>query len=76
MTRYGDDDTFPEDDPEPVNYYCADCGLGFYRSPLDTYRCFCGPCAEKRDAWTTAQELKTMAKAVLQTDLMKIKDIA
>lgn len=67
-----------EDDPHAfdlLNAICADCGERWYRSEHD--RCvWCGPCAQRRDAWATAQEIRSMAKAVLKVDLMKVRDIA
>lgn len=75
MSRYGEDDTYPEDQADPTNSECPDCGGAFWRAEMD--RCvFCGPCAQQRDAWATAQELKTMAKAILNADLTKVRDIA
>ena len=74
MSRYTDDATYPED-AEPTNTDCADCGTPFWRSEYDACP-WCGPCAQRRDAWATECELKRMAKAVLTTDLTTIKEIA
>lgn len=74
MSRYGDDATYAEDG-EPTNAECSDCGLGFWRSEFDSCP-WCGPCAQRRDDWATAQDLKRMAKAVLAVDLTNVKDVA
>jgi hypothetical protein len=74
VSRYGDDTTYPED-ADPTNCDCADCGVAFWKSEWDSCP-WCGPCAQRRDEWATAQDLKRMAKAVLTTDLTTIKEIA
>jgi hypothetical protein len=60
---------------EPDGAICSDCGESFYRSEFDSC-VWCGPCAQRRDDWITAQEIKRMAKAVWNADLTKVKDIA
>lgn len=62
-------------DGDPVNAECADCGLGWWKGEHDSC-VWCGPCAQRRDDWATAQEIKRMAKAVLTVDLMHVKDVA
>lgn len=76
MTRYGDDSTYHEDqDAQLPNAICSDCGADYSRDELDATP-WCDACSNKRDAWATAQDLKRMAKAVLATDLTKVRDIA
>jgi len=76
MSRYGDDDTPAYDTDEiHANAVCSDCGVAYSRGELDSTP-FCDACSDKRDAWATAQELRTIAKAVLATDLTTIKDVA
>jgi len=58
-----------------ANAECHDCGQPWYRSEFDSC-VWCGPCAQRRDEWATAMELKRMAKAVLAVDLTKIKGVA
>lgn len=76
MSRYD-----PRDEPanyldgDDCNAACSDCGSGFWRSEYDACP-FCGPCAQSRDDWATAQEIKRMAKAVLSVDLTKVRDVA
>jgi hypothetical protein len=74
MNRFGDDDTDAYDS-DPTNAECHDCGAAWYRSEFDAC-VWCGPCADRRDRWATAQEMRSMAKAVLAVDLMKVKDVA
>jgi hypothetical protein len=74
--RYGDDDTTADDDDSiQPNAVCSDCGVSYSRAELDSTP-FCDACSDKRDAWATAQELRTIAKAVLKVDLTKTKDVA
>lgn len=74
MSRFGEE---PADDldGEPTNAACADCGAWWYRSEFD--RCvWCGDCADLRDRWATAQEMRSILKAVLAVDLSKVRDVA
>lgn len=75
MSRWGID---PPDDgayDDPTNADCADCGTGFWKGEYDSC-VWCGPCAQRRDDWATAQEIRHMAKAMLRVDLSKVKDVA
>jgi hypothetical protein len=72
--RYGDED-LDALDGDATNADCADCGTSYFRSGHD--RCvWCGPCAQRRDAWVTAFELRRMAKAVLSIDLSTVREVA
>lgn len=53
---------------------CADCGLPFHRGSYAM--AWCEGCSNRRDHWASVEEIKTMAKAVLQVDLSTVKDIA
>jgi hypothetical protein len=48
---------------------CADCGQA-------TDSSLCEECRDRRDAHTDALELRMMVKAVLRSDLTKVKDVA
>jgi hypothetical protein len=74
VSRYGADDTYPED-ADPTNAACPDCGVDFWRGEFDTC-VWCGPCAQRRDAWASVQEIRSLATAVLKSDPTKLKDIA
>jgi hypothetical protein len=76
MSRYDQPDE-PADylDGDPVNAECSDCGVGFWREPLDGC-VWCGECADRRDRWATAQDVRLMLKAVLAVDLSKVRDVA
>jgi len=75
MSRYGDEDADALDVGLPMNATCADCGIDYSRAELDSTP-WCDACSDRRDRWATAQELRTMAKAVLRADLMTTKDVA
>jgi len=76
VSRFGlDDDDREYDAPLPPNATCADCGIDYAKGEHDR-SVWCDPCSDRRDRWATAQELRTMAKAVLAVDLMKTKDVA
>jgi hypothetical protein len=75
MSRYGDEPDDALDVEDLRNAVCADCGLSYARAELDSTP-WCDECSDRRDRWATAQELRTMAKAVLKADLTKTKDVA
>lgn len=57
------------------NAECHDCGQPYARGEFDR-TVWCDPCSDRRDRWATAQEVRQMLKAVLSTDLSKVKDVA
>ena len=64
--------------PQP-NASCADCGAAFVKGREDIGS-LCDACCDARDAHTSALEaihgIQRIAKAVLATDLSKVKDVA
>lgn len=48
---------------------CVDCGQACEGG-------LCEECCDQRDAHTDALELRLMVKAVLRSDLTKVKDVA
>lgn len=56
-----------------VTAVCMDCG-GDFVSDQTTQRC--EPCWERREAHTTALEIRFMLKAVLRSDLTQIREVA
>lgn len=59
----------------PTNATCHDCGVDYSRGDHDR-TVWCDECSDKRDRWTSAQEIRSMAKAILKVDLMKVTDVA
>ena len=57
------------------NASCSDCGVEYSKAIADQTTT-CDRCSDRRDAWVTAQEIRTMAKAVLRIDLTNVKDVA
>lgn len=75
MSRFGEEPADYLDGDVRPNAECHDCGAGWYRSEFD--RCvFCADCADLRDRWATAQEMRSILKAVLAVDLSKVLDVA
>ncbi len=74
MSRFTDDP--PDDDADAVrpNAVCADCGVEYAKAEHDRTP-FCDDCSDRRDAYTSALEVRLMAKAVLRSD-RPIKDVA
>jgi len=69
-----------EPDPDayearPTNASCHDCGVDYSRGEHDR-SVWCDECSDRRDRWTTAEEIRTMAKAFLKVDLTTVKDVA
>jgi hypothetical protein len=62
-------------DDVPFNASCTDCGIDYSKLEGDPGS-WCDGCSDRRDEWTSAQEIRVMAKAVLSADLSKIKDVA
>lgn len=57
---------------------CRDCGLEYLSAP-DQIGTLCEECCADRDAHTDALEVRLMVKmvkAVLRSDLSKVKDVA
>ncbi len=54
---------------------CHDCGVPYARAEYDR-TVWCDDCSNRRDRWADAQEIRTMAKAVLSVDLSTVKDVA
>jgi len=74
MSRYGDEDADALDG-EACNAECADCGVAYSKAEHDRTP-WCDGCSDRRDRWATAQEMRSMARAVLAVDLSKVKDVA
>lgn len=78
MSRYNSDvDAYAwlNGDELPANATCQDCQASYSKAEDDPSGC-CDSCSDKRDRWATALEIKLMAKAVLRTDLTRVKDVA
>ncbi len=69
------DDRYADWPDQPFNATCADCGVDYSRAEMDRTP-FCDTCSNRRDQWASAQDVRTMAKAVLAIDPLKIRDIA
>jgi len=75
MSRYGDEDADALDEGLPPNATCTDCGVHYGKAASDPTT-WCDACSDRREAWAAAQELRTMAKAVLAADVTNVKEIA
>lgn len=75
MSRYGNDDRDAYDDSLQLNAQCQDCGIDYSKAEDDPSGC-CDSCSDTRDRWATALELRVLAKAVLRTDLTRVKEVA
>jgi len=75
MSRFGDEDPDALDVGVPMNASCSDCGQDYWKASEDPTT-WCDACSNKRDAWAEALEIRLMLKAVLQTDLTTVKDVA
>ena len=75
MSRYGEDDRDAYDETLQANATCADCGIDYSKAEDDPSGC-CDPCSDTRSRWADAFEVRQMAKAVLRTDPLTIKDVA
>jgi len=75
VSRYGSDDRDAYDDTLQPNAECQDCSAPFSKAEDDP-GVWCDFCSDKRDRWATALELRTMAKAVLRTDLTRVREVA
>jgi hypothetical protein len=64
----------PHDEIQP-NASCTDCGVDYAKADADPTT-WCDPCSDRRDAHTTAMEIRFMAKAVLRSDLAHVKEVA
>ncbi len=69
------DDRYADWPDQPFNATCSDCGVDYARAGMDRTP-FCDTCSNRRYQWAAAQDMRTMAKAVLAIDPLKIKDIA
>ncbi len=57
---------------------CTDCGVGFTNRP-EEIGALCEECCADRDAHTDALEVRlmvTMVKAMLRSDLTRVKEVA
>ncbi len=72
--RFSDDP--PDDDAYdvPLNATCADCGVDYAKAEHDRTN-FCDDCSNRRDAHTSALEVRMLAQAVLRS-ARPIKDVA
>ncbi len=69
------DDRYADWPDLPFNAECADCGQPYSKAEMDRTP-WCDTCSDRRDRWAAAQDVRTMAKAVLAIDPLKVKDIA
>jgi len=76
MSRFNSDLDFYESvngpDAARATASCQDCGADIVPS---TNPC-CDGCSDRRERWAELHEIKRIAKAVLDVDLTKVKEIA
>lgn len=75
MSRFGEEPVDSLDADVRPNAECHDCGLPYARAEFDR-TVWCDACSDRRDRWATAQEVRTMLKAVLDVDLSTVRDVA